>query len=213
MIIDDVIVYVKEQLAGEGSGHDWWHAYRVWKLSETIQKQEGGDEEVIAIAALTHDVADPKLNNGSDEAGRKRLLHFLDTLPVNISVKEHVMSIVQTMSYKGAGVPTPMDTMEGKIVQDADRLDAIGAIGIARTFAFGGHHNRLLYDPEKAPSEHVSYQAYKNEKGHTINHFYEKLLLLKDRMNTTTALQMAKQRHEYMEQFLEQFFCEWEGKR
>lgn len=210
---DKVIDYVKEELGNEGSGHDWWHAYRVWKISETLQQSEGGDKEVIAIAALTHDIADAKLNGGDADKGQKRLSRFLSELSLETDKQKHIELIATTLSFKGANVATPMPTLEGKIVQDADRLDAIGAIGIARTFSFGGHHNRLIYDPEQPPETHNSYHQYKKSEGHTINHFYEKLLLLKDRMNTQTAIQMAEERHRFMKIFLKEFYAEWDGKK
>ena len=212
-MLEQVIHFVKQELAHEGSGHDWWHAYRVWKLSEQLQHAEGGNKTIISVAALTHDIADPKLNDGNQEKGLNRLSTFLKGLPLNQDDREHLLQIAATLSYKGAGVVTPMATREGEIVQDADRLDAIGAIGIARTFAFGGHHNRLIYDPNHSPESHTSYETYKNSTGHTINHFYEKLLLLKDRMNTDTAKAMARERHHFMEQFLNEFYAEWEGKK
>lgn len=207
--------HVRQTLQGEGSGHDWWHVYRVWQMAKHIAKKETrAITFVVELAALLHDIADWKFNGGDESVGPKKATEWLTKMKVETAVIEHVANIILTMSYKGAKVSTPMTTLEGQIVQDADRLDAIGAIGIARTFAFGGHRNRPMYDPDTKPTMHENAEAYKSssETGHTINHFYEKLLLLKDRMNTNTAKELAVARTKYMDEFLRKFYAEWEGK-
>jgi len=211
-IIQRTAVYVRETLSGDGSGHDWWHVYRVWKTAIMIGKEEKSDLFAVELAALLHDIADWKFNDGDEEAGPKAARAWLEKLDVEEAVITHVCRIIASISFKGAGVKTPMNTIEGKVVQDADRLDAIGAIGIARAFAYGGSKGREMHNPEEKPLMHNSFSAYKNSKGPTINHFYEKLLLLKDQLNTDTAKQMAIKRHGFMVQFLERFFIEWEGK-
>ena len=210
-IIVRVAAEVKAQFSSEGSGHDWFHIERVWKNAKRIGVTEPADMFVVELAALLHDIADWKFHSGDEAIGPARARELLMVHNVSAEVIEHVVLIIATMSYKGAGVPTPMATIEGKIVQDADRLDAIGAIGIARTFAYGGHKGRLLYDPDRKPEMHTSKEAYFKTDAPTINHFYEKLLLLKDRMNTAEAKRMAEGRHRFMEQYLEQFYGEWEG--
>ncbi len=209
--INQVAVRVRAILEGEGSGHDWWHVVRVWNMAKHLCEQERADFFVVELAALLHDIADWKFHDGDDTVGPRVAREILTEYNVDSVVIDHVAMIIATMSFKGAGVVTAMDTLEGKIVQDADRLDAIGAIGIARTFAFGGHKNREMYNPEEMPVMHDSKEAYSKNTGHTINHFYEKLLLLKDRMNTGAAKQIAEGRHEFMEQYLERFYSEWEG--
>lgn len=196
-LIEKTRLYVEKELAGDGSGHDWWHVYRVWSIAKKIAQKENADQTIVELAALLHDIADWKFNDGDESAGP--------------GLVDEVCEIISTLSYKGAGVATPMRTIEGKIVQDADRLDAIGAVGIARTFAYGGNKNRLMYHPEEAPVMHESFEHYKNNKGHTINHFHEKLLLLKDRMNTESAKKLAEQRHLFMKNYLDRFHKEWDG--
>lgn len=203
--------YVRNELDGEGSGHDWWHIYRVWQLAKHIAAKEEADLQVVELAALLHDIADWKFHNGDTEAGPRKAREWLEQQGADENIIEHVCEIIRTISYKGAGVATPMKTREGMIVQDADRLEAMGAIGIARAFAYGGHKNRQMYDPEDKPELHQSFEDYKSSKGHTINHFYEKLLLLKDRMNTDEGKRIAQGRHEYMEEYLKRFYEEWEG--
>ncbi|WP_167610022.1 HD domain-containing protein [Maribellus sediminis] len=200
--------YIKAYFENEGSGHDWWHIYRVKKVALQIAKTEGGDIFHIELAALLHDLDDWKLNGGSKVS---KTFEWLSKMDVSEQDIEKVLEIIHEVSYKGAGVPTPASSLEAKIVQDADRLDAIGAIGIARTFAYGGNKNRLIYNPAVQPENHDSFEAYKKTNAPTINHFYEKLLLLKDRMNTQTAKELAEKRHQFMEDFLEQFFNEWEA--
>lgn len=211
-IIEQTAVYVREKMSGEGSGHDWWHVYRVWRNSIHIAINEEADMIVVELAALLHDIADWKFNDGDIKEGPRQAREWLKRLGVDEAVISHVSEIVGGISFKGAGVTTHMRTIEGKVVQDADRLDAIGAIGIARTFAYGGHLNHEIYNPEKKPVMHNTFEEYKNGKGSVINHFYEKLLLLKDLMNTETAKRIAMERHSFMEQFLDKFFREWEGK-
>jgi uncharacterized protein len=204
--------YVRALLEGEGSGHDWWHIYRVWKNALHIaQGETGADLFIVELAALLHDVGDHKFHNGDDTVGPRMVREWLEKLALEASVITHVCAIVKDLSFKGAGTSSHMPTLEGRIVQDADRLDAIGAIGIARTFAYGGHKGRELYNPQISPEMHASFSHYKVSTGPTVNHFYEKLLLLKDRMHTKTARQMAEARHQYMEDFLAQFYAEWEG--
>ena len=211
-IIEATTRHVRKQLEGEGSGHDWWHIQRVWDLSKRLSKSESVDILVVELAALLHDIADHKFHDGDETVGPKVAREWLESLNVNKRVINHVTEIIKDLSFKGAGVHTPMRTLEGKIVQDADRLDAIGAIGIARAFAYGGFRHREFYNPEQSPIMHNSFDAYKNDKGHTINHFYEKLFLLKDRLNTDAAKQIAESRHQFMEEYVQRFLDEWNGK-
>ena len=211
-IIDETCQFVEEKLSGDSSGHDWWHIYRVWNLAKNIAAQEGANLLIVELSALLHDIADWKFHDGDDTKGPQMAEQFLVKNQVDHKVIDPVIEIIATISYKGAGVATPMKTLEGEVVQDADRLDAIGAMGIARTFAYGGSKNRLMYHPDEKPVMHQSFDDYKKNTGHTINHFYEKLLLLKDRMNTTTAKNMAEGRHQFMKSYLDQFYEEWDGK-
>jgi uncharacterized protein len=209
-IIQQTAEYVQAEFAGDSSGHDWWHIYRVWKVAVAICEREGGSPYVVQLAALLHDLDDWKLHPTA--GGRpERALAWLSQLEVDSATSEHIGEIIMKLSFKGAGVSEVMPTLEGQIVQDADRLDAIGAVGIARAFAYGGHKGRALYDPAEAPTLHQSFEQYKLSQGHTINHFYEKLLLLRERMNTATARQIADQRHAFMELYLQQFMREWDG--
>lgn len=208
-IIQRTAEYVKEQLEGEGTGHDWWHVYRVWKTAAKIGEKENADLFVVELAALLHDIGDFKFHNGDTSVGPRMAEAWLRKMEVGEPVINHTCEIVRDVSYKGAGTPTPMRTIEGKAVQDADRLDAVGAIGIARTFAYGGAKGREIYNPDVKPENHQTFDQYKNGTGPTINHFYEKLLLLKDRMNTETARKIAQKRHNFMETFLETFYAEW----
>ncbi len=202
--------YIRQTFETEGSGHDWWHIYRVWKLAVQIQKNEGGDLFIIEMAALLHDLDDWKLKSGNHLENKTQ--QWLEKLEVTKVEKAKIIEVIQQVSFKGAGVETPALSAEAKIVQDTDRLDAIGAIGIARTFAYGGNKNRLIYNPEIKPEMHENFEAYKNSTAPTINHFYEKLLLLKERLNTDSAKEIAKGRHKFMEDFLQRFFEEWKGK-
>ncbi|MCY1720295.1 HD domain-containing protein [Prolixibacteraceae bacterium Z1-6] len=199
--------YIKEHFEGEGSGHDWWHIYRVRNLALKISKQEGGDIFIIEMAALLHDLDDWKL---SDETNNSKTKIWLQKMNLPVAEIKKILRIIEQVSFKGAGIETKAISLEAQIVQDADRLDAIGAIGIARTFAYGGHKNRLMYDPAIKPEMHNSFEEYKKTTAPTINHFYEKLLLLKNRLNTQTAIHLAESRHRYMEDFLEHFFKEWD---
>lgn len=202
---------VRQKLDGEGSGHDWWHIYRVWKMAQHIGKEENTDMFVVELTALLHDIADWKFHNGDDTVGPKVASKILSEHGVPENIIVHVCEIISTMAFKGAGVKSEVRTLEGKVVQDADRLDAVGAIGVARTFAYGGHKGREIYNPEQKPVMHQTKEAYIKGEGPTINHFYEKLLLLKDRMNTETAKRLAEGRHQFMKEYLDRFFQEWEG--
>ena len=211
-ILQNTAAYVRQTLSGEGSGHDWWHIYRVWQTARHIGKQEGVDLLVVELAALLHDIADWKFHDGDETVGPRRAREWLAGQGMPEPIIAHVCEIIATLSFKGAHVPTPMRTREGQVVQDADRLDALGAVGIARVFAYGGHKSRAIYDPEAPPQLHASADAYKRNTGSSVNHFYEKLLLLQDRMNTPTARRLAAGRHQFMEAFLARFFAEWEGR-
>jgi len=209
--IKNTEVFVREKLEGEGSGHDWWHIHRVRNMALSIAKQEKADLFVVELAALLHDIADHKFHNGDETVGPQVAGEWLTSENVEPNVILHIQEIIKDLSFKGANVATPMETIEGKVVQDADRLDAIGAIGVARAFAYGGHKNRELYNPEIAPTLHDTFEAYKKDTGPTVNHFYEKLFLLKDRMNTKAGHRIAEARHEYMKDFLKRFYAEWDG--
>jgi uncharacterized protein len=210
-IIQKTADYIKQEFADDSSGHDWWHIHRVWKTSIAICEIENADPFIVQLAALLHDLDDWKFNDSGDETPHRAKV-WMESCGVDAPTIERVCKIIMRISYKGAGVENKMDSLEGFIVQDADRLDAIGAIGIGRAFAYGGYKDRMLYDPESPPHIHASFEEYKNSKSATINHFHEKLLLLKDRMNTSTAKRIAGQRHEVMVKFLDQFMKEWEGK-
>jgi uncharacterized protein len=203
---------VRTELKSESTGHDWWHIYRVWTLAKKIAAHEGGDLFIIELTALLHDIADWKFHNYDEAAGPTRAREILTGLQLNERIILPVCSAISQISFKGALVKEPDQmSLEAKIVQDADRLDAIGAIGIARTFAYGGAKGRLLYDPEMEPVMHTNAEEYARSQSPTINHFYEKLLLLKDRMNTPYARSLAENRHVHMQKFLNEFFQEWDG--
>lgn len=210
--VEELKKHIKDQFFGETTGHDWYHIERVYKLATKIQEKEGGNLLVIQIAALLHDLSDHKFNGGDFEKGGQDARLLLSEFNFNTSVINAVVAIINTVSYKGNGVPDQMETIEGKIVQDADRLDAIGAIGIARTFAYGGSISQPIYDPLIKPGIHNTKEEYAKSKTHTINHFYEKLLLLKDRMHTAKAIELASEREEFMRTFLDRFYNEWEVK-
>jgi len=213
-IIEQTRDFVEKKFTSEGSGHDYWHMYRVWQLAKHIAASEHNvDMFTLELAALLHDIADWKFHDGDEEAGPRAAREWLEQLDVDNTVIEHIEDIIRNVSFKGANVETNLKTIEGKIVHDADKLDAIGAMGIARTFAYGGSKGRPIYDPNISPKQHDTFEAYKKNDAPTINHFYEKLLLLKDRMYTKTGKQLAQHRHTMMEAFLEEFFAEWEGKR
>jgi uncharacterized protein len=208
-IINKVSEFVKAKQTGESSGHDWWHTYRVWQTAKKIGLKEKADLFVVELAAILHDLEDWKFS-GNNEHNQAETI--LNDLAVESEIINHVLVIIKNLSFKGAGVDSSMETIEGKVVQDADRLDALGAIGIARAFAYGGFKGREMYDPEVKSQKHESFEQYKNSKGTTLNHFYEKLFLLKDLMNTETAKQIAQERHKFMEEFVKCFLKEWEGK-
>ncbi|QXU41226.1 HD domain-containing protein [Pedobacter sp. D749] len=210
--IQKTIDFVQKTLANAEAGHDWFHIERVFKTAQTINQQENGDELVVAFAALLHDIADPKFNNGDEELGPNMAASFLASIAVETEVIAHVKLIIQNMSFKNSFDGSGFTSKEMQIVQDADRLDAIGAIGIARAFTYGGFKNRVLYDPAILPEVHLNKESYKNTTAPTINHFYEKLLLLKDMMNTEAGKTIAIERHNFMLLYLEHFYKEWEGK-
>jgi uncharacterized protein len=210
-IIDSTADHVKAVLAGEGSGHDWWHIERVWRMARRIGQAEGADLLIVELAALLHDIADWKAHGGDSAVGPKKAGDWLVSLDVEPAIVEHVCQIIAGISFKGANAEQTALSLEGKVVQDADRLDAIGAIGIARAFAYGGSKGRLIYDPTCLPIDHDSAEAYLSSRGTTVNHFYEKLLLLKDRMNTATGRAVAEKRHQFMEDYLREFCEEWLG--
>lgn len=197
--------YVRSSFACEGSGHDWWHLYRVWQMAKQIAAKEGGRLFIIEMAALLHDMDDWKLGSQSES----KAMAWMTQIGLDEQHQTQIQTIINQISFKGAEVDTGPGSIEACIVQDADRLDAMGAIGIARTFAYGGHKGRLIYDPEVQPEMHASFSDYKKSTAPTINHFYEKLLLLKDRMNTKTGRAIADRRHRFLEDYLEQFFREW----
>jgi len=203
---------IESQFRSEGSGHDWFHVDRVRKMALRIGKYEGCDLFVVEMAALLHDLDDWKLTEAESQTGSKTK-EWLDEIGIKSELALHILRITEEVSFKGAGIDTPVQSTEAAVVQDADRLDAIGAIGIARTFTYGGHKSRLIYDPSVSPVMHDDFQKYKNSTAPTINHFYEKLLLLKNRMNTETAKVIAEQRHQFMNDYLTQFYEEWEAIR
>lgn len=210
-VVEQTSQHVRSLTSQDSSGHDWWHIDRVRNTAVQIARQEGADPVIVELAALLHDIADWKFHGGDETAGPRAARDWLSQFPLPDQSLDHICDIIATLSFKGANVATPMTTLEGQCVQDADRIDAIGAIGIARAFAYGGHKGRAMYDPEHPPTLHDSFEAYKRNAGPTINHFHEKLLLLRDRMNTTTAKAIADERHQFMEAFLQQFHREWDG--
>ena len=212
-LIDATIKFVKAELENAEGGHDWFHIERVYKNALLIANGENCDILVVKLAALLHDIADSKFHNGDESVGPKKARQFLESENIDESTIVHVINIIDNISFKGGNVIKNFRSLELDIVQDADRLDAIGAIGIARTFNYGGFKNRSIYNPEIAPNLHMSKEEYKNSEAPTINHFYEKLLLLKDKMNTNTGKEIAIQRHHFMESFLSQFYAEWDGEK
>ncbi len=210
-IINKTILFVKAKLENAEGGHDWFHIERVFKNVVAIADNEVCDVTVVKLGALLHDIADSKFHNGDETIGPKIAREFLESEKVDEETIQHVIHIIENISFKGGNVQKQFSSKELDIVQDADRLDAIGAIGIARAFNYGGFKNRPLYNPQIAPNLHMSKEEYKNSEAPTINHFYEKLLLLKDKMTTETGKQIAKERHQYMEGFLSQFYAEWDG--
>ncbi len=212
-LIENTIAFVKQQLSGAEGGHDWFHIERVWKNAMRIAQAETCDLTLVQLGALLHDIADSKFHHGDETVGPRVAREFLQSQNVDQDTIAHVIGIIENISFKGGHVDQSFASKELDIVQDADRLDAMGAIGIARCFNYGGFKNRALYDPEIAPDLSMSKEQYKKSDSPTLNHFYEKLLLLKDRMNTATGTKIAQQRHDYMEQFLSQFYAEWNGQR
>ena len=212
-LIEATKTFVKNSLADAEGGHDWFHTLRVFNNALLIANGEKVDELVVSLGALLHDIADSKFHEGDETVGPKIARKFLFEMNVDSLVIEHVINIIENISFKGGNEKQKFTTPELNVIQDADRLDAIGAIGIARCFNYGGFKNRLIYNPDIKPNLNMSKEEYKNSTAPTINHFYEKLLLLKDRMNTKTGKQIAKNRHEFMESYLKQFYAEWEGKK
>lgn len=211
-IVEETIAFVKETLKGAEGGHDWFHIQRVFKNTLLIAKDEKVDVLVVSLGALLHDIADSKFNNGDETVGPKIASEFLTSLGARKKIVDHVVKIIENISYKSSLDPKKLFTSkELQVVQDADRLDAIGALGIARAFNYGGFRNRELYNPEIAPNLQMTKEEYKASKTPTINHFYEKLLLLKDKMNTESGKRLAKKRHQFMLEYLEQFYREWNG--
>ncbi|KAA1247708.1 HD domain-containing protein [Aquimarina sp. RZ0] len=211
-IIDKTIDFVKETLSGAEGGHDWFHIQRVFTNAKQIASDEEVDIFIVSLGALLHDIADSKFHNGDETVGPKVASDFLRSLQLEENVIDHVVHIIENISFKGGNNVQKFKSPELDVIQDADRLDAIGAIGIARCFNYGGFKNRALYDPEIAPNLKMTREEYKNSTAPTINHFYEKLLLLKDKMNTKAGKRIAEQRHVFMEEFLEQFYREWKGR-
>ncbi|MDN3678377.1 HD domain-containing protein [Flavobacterium paronense] len=212
-IIDKTILFVKEKLENAEGGHDWFHIERVYKNSLLIAQEEDCDVTVVKLGALLHDIADSKFHDGDESVGPRIARSFLENENVSEEIIVHVINIIENISFKGGNFEMKFNSKELEIVQDADRLDAIGAIGIARCFNYGGFKNRALYNPSIEPNLNMSKEEYKNSESPTLNHFYEKLLLLKDKMNTPTGKKIAEARHHYMENFLSQFYAEWEGEK
>lgn len=209
--IDKTILFVKKELANAEGGHDWFHINRVYNNAKNIAKTENVNLLIVELGALLHDIADSKFHNGDEEIGPKKAKEFLESINVEKSIISHVENIVRHISFSGGNHKREFNSIEMDVVQDADKLDAIGAIGIGRTFTYGGHMNRQMYNPDIKSNLNMTKEEYKKNKAPTINHFYEKLLLLKDKMNTKTGKKIAKNRHEFMEKYLEQFYKEWNG--
>lgn len=212
-VIDNTILFVKQKLENAEAGHDWFHIERVYKNALLIAQHEDCDIEIVKLGALLHDIADSKFNDGDETVGPRIAREFLVGQNVEKEKIEHVVNIIENISFKGGNFEKKFTSIELEIVQDADRLDAIGAIGIARTFNYGGFKNRQLFNPNIPPKMNMTKEEYKNSDAPTLNHFYEKLLLLKDKMNTKTGKELAVNRHRFMENFLAQFYAEWEGEK
>lgn len=210
-IINQTISFVKTELAGAEGGHDWFHINRVYNNAKNIAQFENVNLLVVELGALLHDIADSKFHNGDEEIGPKKAREFLESLNLEKEIITHVENIVRHISFSGGNHKRGFDSIEMDVVQDADKLDAIGAIGIGRTFTYGGHKNREMYNPEINPKLDMTKDEYKNNNSPSVNHFYEKLLLLKDTMNTETGTKIAQNRHKFMEKYLEQFYKEWNG--
>jgi uncharacterized protein len=211
-IIDRTITFVQDTLQGAEGGHDWWHILRVWNNAKLIAKTENVDLLIVELGALLHDIADAKFHNGDETIAPKKARKFLESLNVTENIIMHIEQIISNISFKGGNFEQKFTSPELDVIQDADRLDAIGAIGIARTFNYGGFKNREIYNPNIKANLHMTKEEYKKSTAPTLNHFYEKLLLLANKMNTKTGLKIAKARHQYMEDFLVQFYAEWNGK-
>lgn len=212
-LIDSTILFVKQQLENAEGGHDWFHIERVYKNALLIADGEECDLTVVKLGALLHDIADSKFHDGDESVGPKTARTFLESQNASEDLILHVIAIIENISFKGGNFEKEFHSKELEIVQDADRLDALGAIGIARAFNYGGFKNRTLYNPNVQPNLNMSKEEYKNSNGTTLNHFYEKLLLLKDKMNTETGKKIALERHNYMQNFLSQFYAEWDGEK
>lgn len=212
-LIDKTILFVKQQLQHAEGGHDWFHIERVYKNAILISEEEVCDVTIVKLGALLHDIADSKFHGGDEEIGPKIARTFLESENVSEEIIDHVVQIIKNISFKGGNFEKTFSSKELEIVQDADRLDALGAIGIARTFNYGGFKNRPIYNPSISPKLNMTKEEYKNSDSPTLNHFYEKLLLLKDKMNTKTGKKIAQERHRFMETFLSQFYAEWEGEK
>lgn len=212
-LIENTIAFVKQQLEGAEGGHDWFHIERVYKNALLIAQGEKCDLTVVQLGALLHDIADSKFHGGDETVGPKTARTFLESQNTSEEIIQHVINIIENISFKGGNFEKKFNSKELEIVQDADRLDAIGAIGVARAFNYGGFKNRALYNPAIEPKFNMTKEEYKNSDSPTVNHFYEKLLLLKDKMNTETGKKIAEERHKFMEQFLSQFYAEWEGQK
>ena len=210
-VLQHTVRFVKDTLSGAEGGHNWWHIFRVWQLAIQIARSEPADLFIVELGSLLHDIADPKFNGGDETVGPRKAREFLASLGVEEEVIAHVEKIVANISFKGVSHTQAFRSTELAVVQDADRLDAMGAIGIARAFNYGGYKGRELFNPHIMPVVHRTKEEYINSTSPTINHFYEKLLLLKDMMNTQTGRFMAEHRHKYMEQFLVEFQEEWQG--
>ena len=211
--IENTIAFVKDTLRGAEGGHDWWHIERVYNNAKKIAETENADLFIVELGALLHDIADSKFHDGNEDIGPEKARAFLASENVHEDVIDHVENIIRHISFKGGNTGITFTSTELSVVQDADRLDALGAIGIARAFNYGGFKKRELYNPDVKPDMQLTKDAYKKSTAPTINHFYEKLLLLKDRMNTDTGKKMAEQRHLFMQQYLQQFYDEWNGEK
>lgn len=212
-LVAGVSASVRRRMEGDGTGHDWWHVWRVWKTAARLARSERkADPVIVSLGALLHDVGDWKFHGGDEEAAPREAAKFLRKVRAERAIVDRVAQVCREISFKGAGVADRPTSLEARIVQDADRLDAIGAVGIARAFAYGGAKGRLLFEPGVKPVLHGSFAAYKKSKSHTINHFHEKLLLLKERLHTEAARRIARERHAFLVTYLKRFHAEWDGK-
>lgn len=210
-LISRTKIFVETTLADAEGGHDWWHIYRVWKMASKIAKTEDVDQEIVELSALLHDIADPKFHDGDETIGPRTAREYLESQNVDAATVEHVVNIIKHMSFKNSLETQTFNSKEMEVVQDADKLDAIGAIGIARVFSFGGHKGNAIHDPTMKPKLNMSKAEYKKSKGTSLNHFYEKLFLLKDMMNTETGKALAASRHDYMKEYVARFYSEFDG--